>query len=67
LEDVEHVFDPLADVVGCDVLVDLDRDNVFIGEVDLDDLFDRPINRPAEQFGDLHAMSPLGTIRARYP
>ena len=49
-------------MVGRDVFLDLGEDRGLV--VDLDDLFDLAVDRPAEQFFDSHD-SPRGMMRAR--
>ncbi len=64
---LEHPGQRVDDVLCGDVLVDLIRDDLFVGELDLDDLLDRSVDRPAKDIADLHSFSPRVTIVARYP
>jgi signal transduction histidine kinase len=59
---VEHLLERLGNVAGHHVLVDLVGDRGLLTEIDLDDLLNTPVDRPAEDLGDLHMPPPRGMM-----
>ena len=58
---VEHLLEAVEDVVGHDVLIELEGDDVLVGEIDLDDLLDRAPDGTSEDVLDLHS-APLSFV-----